>query len=109
MSEPALTTKEAVSVASTAARHEERRRTRRVRMDVPARVRPFYETPEFSGELLKVRDVSRNGFHFVSLRAGYRKDMNLYVACPAGYSQTPRGCRMRPAYDLPVGGNKASC
>lgn len=66
----------------------ERRRARRVHMQVTARVRPYYETPELSEELLTAKNVSRNGFYFVSRRPGFHKDMNLYVACPAGHSQT---------------------
>lgn len=70
------------------ASHSERRRAHRVHMEVTARVRPYYETPELSDELLKAKNVSRSGFYFVSRRSGFRTDMNLYVACPAGHSQT---------------------
>ncbi len=59
-----------------------------MQVEVTARVRPYYETPGLSEELLKAKNVSRNGFYFVSQRAGFREDMNLYVACPAGHSQT---------------------
>ncbi len=66
----------------------ERRRARRVHMEVTARVRPYYETQGLSEQLLKAKNVSRDGFYFVSRRAGFREDMNLYVACPAGHSHT---------------------
>jgi hypothetical protein len=78
----------AANTSRIAAPGGERRSARRVQMEVTARVRPYYETPELSEELLKAKNVSRNGFYFVSRRAGFRKDMNLYVACPAGHSQT---------------------
>lgn len=86
-----LVTKEtvkAVNAARMSAPGSERRRARRVRMEMTARVRPYYETPELSEELLKAKNISQHGFYFVSRRRGYREDMNLYVACPAGHSQT---------------------
>lgn len=66
----------------------DRRRARRVKLSVPARVRPYYQTGGVSEELLSATNLSREGFYFISRRPTYRKDMNLYVACPAGHSQT---------------------
>lgn len=83
-----LITEKALNAARALAACGERRRAHRVRMEVTARVRPYYQTPELPEELLKARNISRNGFYFVSQRAGFRKNMNLYVACPAGHSQT---------------------
>lgn len=83
-----MTQRFATEAAKVADARGERRRARRVQMEVAARVRPYYETPGLSEELLKAKNVSRNGFYFVSRRAGFREDMNLYVACPAGHSQT---------------------
>lgn len=59
-------------------------------MKVAARVRPYYEHPELSEELLTAKNLSKDGFYFVSRRGAYQEDMNLYVACPAGHSQTSR-------------------
>lgn len=66
----------------------DRRRSRRVKVSVPARVRPYHQTAGASEELLSATNLSRDGFYFISRRTAYRKDMNLYVACPAGHSQT---------------------
>lgn len=66
----------------------DRRRSRRVKVSVAARVRPYYQTAGASEELLSATNLSRDGFYFISRRPNYREDMNLYAACPAGHSQT---------------------
>lgn len=66
----------------------ERRRSRRVKVAVPARIRPYYEAAGAAEELLTATNLSRDGFYFIARRPAYRADMNLYVACPAGHSQT---------------------
>jgi hypothetical protein len=68
---------------------QDRRRSRRVKVGVAARIRPCYDNPNLSEELLTATNVSRDGFYFISRRSGYRANMNLYVACPAGHSRTP--------------------
>ncbi len=70
------------------ARSIDRRRTRRINVAVPARIRPYYQSPGLSEELLTATNLSRDGFYFISRRPAYHADMNLYVACPAGHSQT---------------------
>jgi hypothetical protein len=55
---------------------------------MPARIRPYYQSAELSEELLTATNLSRDGFYFIARRPDYRADMNLYVACPAGHSQT---------------------
>lgn len=67
----------------------DRRRSRRVTLSVPARVRRYYQVADASDELLPATNLSRDGFYFISRRPSYCEDMNLYVACPAGHSQTP--------------------
>lgn len=67
----------------------ERRRTRRVSLAVKARIRPYHENPGVREELLPAKNLSRDGFYFVARRPAYQTDMNLYVACPAGHSQSP--------------------
>jgi len=66
----------------------DRRRSRRVKVSVAVRVQPYYQTTGASEELLSTTNLSRDGFYFVSRRPNYHQDMNLYVACPAGHSQT---------------------
>jgi hypothetical protein len=69
--------------------NSDRRRSRRVKVAVSARIRPYYETAELAEEVLPATNLSRDGFYFISRRPAYRANMNLYVACPAGHSQTP--------------------
>lgn len=66
----------------------DRRRSRRVKLSVAARIRPYYQIGGASEELLSATNLSRDGFYFVSQQPTYRENMNLYVACPAGHSQT---------------------
>jgi hypothetical protein len=66
----------------------ERRRSRRVKVAVAARIRPYYQTAELTEEVLPATNLSRDGFYFISRRPAYHANMNLYVACPAGHSQT---------------------
>jgi hypothetical protein len=66
----------------------ERRRSRRVKVTMPARIRPYYHVAGISEELLTATNLSRDGFYFIARRPAYQRDMNLYVACPAGHSQT---------------------
>lgn len=79
---------ERAAAQGKAAESIDRRRSRRVKVSIPARVRPYYQSSELSEELLTATNVSRGGFYFISPRPDYRTDMNLYVACPAGHSQT---------------------
>jgi hypothetical protein len=72
----------------TAASATERRRSRRVKVAVPARIRPYYETAGAAEELLTATNLSRDGFYFIARRPAYQTNMNLYVACPAGHSRT---------------------
>jgi hypothetical protein len=74
--------------ARMASRPMERRRSRRVNVTIAARIRPYYQSAQISEELLTATSLSRDGFYFVSRCPAYHADMNLYVACPAGHSQT---------------------
>jgi hypothetical protein len=71
-----------------AATNFDRRRSRRVKVAVSARIRPYYQTAQVAEEVLPATNLSRDGFYFISRRPAYHRDMNLYVACPAGHSQT---------------------
>ena len=86
--EQELRSQQAAGRAWVAARSIDRRRARRVKVAVPARIRPYYQSAELTEELLTATNLSRDGFYFVARHSRYRADMNLYVACPAGHSQT---------------------
>lgn len=79
---------EQATPASGTANSIDRRRSRRVKVSIPARVRPYYQSPQLSEEFLTATNLSRDGFYFISRHPSYRADMHLYVACPAGHSQT---------------------
>lgn len=66
----------------------DRRRSRRVKVAIPARVRPYYQSSQLSEEMLTATNLSRDGFYFISRHSNYRTNMHLYAACPAGHSQT---------------------
>lgn len=66
----------------------DRRRSRRLKVALAARIRPYYQNPDAREELLTATNLSRDGFYFISRSPAYRADMNLYVACPAGHSHT---------------------
>lgn len=61
----------------------ERRKTRRVRMKQPLRVRPADPKDGRLGEELGTsKDVSQNGVYFVTQRQGYYQGMRLFVMLP---------------------------
>jgi hypothetical protein len=83
-----LRSQQAAGGAWVAARSIDRRHARRVKVAVQARIRPYYQSAELAEELQTATNLSRDGFYFVARHSRYRADMNLYVACPVGHSQT---------------------
>lgn len=60
----------------------ERRRSRRVQMKQPMRVRPSNPQDGNFEELGKTKDVSQDGIYFVTQRDSYVEGMRLYVTVP---------------------------
>jgi len=60
----------------------ERRRTRRVRMEQPLRVRPADPKDGRFEELGTTKDVSQDGVYFVTEREVYYEGMLLFVMVP---------------------------
>lgn len=60
----------------------ERRRTRRVRMSQPIRVRPADPKSASFEEIGTTTNVSRDGIYFISEREEYVENMRLFVTMP---------------------------
>lgn len=71
----------AVEGASAVAR-EERRRTRRVRIGLAARLKPYNQSLHLPPETRPTTDISRDGIYFTTLRDSYNIGMHLMVTCP---------------------------
>lgn len=68
----------------------DRRRARRVRVRLSARVRPcnFGDTFE---EVRPTLDMSRDGIYFITEEPSYKVHMHLYVSCPASECRADSG------------------
>lgn len=83
MSEP--TTVPSLHEASAVPVFQERRRKRRTKMKLTARIRPYSFCQGLLEEVRATADFSRAGLSFVTRQRSYREGMHVYVACP--YSQ----------------------
>jgi PilZ domain len=63
-------------------RLSDRRRTRRVRMKQPLRVRPSNAKDGTFEEIGMTANVSQDGLYFVTQREEYREGMRLFVTMP---------------------------
>lgn len=66
---------------------EERRRTRRARVEFAARVRPYNESPIIVEEIRATLNFSRDGLYFTTKHRAYSIGMHVYVTCPYSESQ----------------------
>ena len=66
----------------------ERRRSRRVRIGQPLKIRASDQKGAQFEELSKTKNVSRDGIYFVSQNGSYFEGMRLFVAVP---HHSPRG------------------
>jgi len=73
-------------VFSTPQLRADRRRARRVRVGMSARIR-HYNSCDHSEEIRQVMNMSRDGVYFVTQRQNYREHMHLYVVCPDSESR----------------------
>lgn len=74
------------TVFSTPQLRSERRRTRRARVGVYARVRR-YNSNDNTEEVRPAVNVSRDGVYFIANRLEYKEHMHLYVVCPDSESR----------------------
>ena len=69
---------------------QERRRSRRIRIGQPLKIRPSDpKDPQFE-EINTTANVSRNGIYFVSRIASYHEGMRLFVAVPHHLPHEPQ-------------------
>jgi hypothetical protein len=61
---------------------EERRRTRRVRLELAARLKPYYQSQHLPPEIRPTTNISRDGIYFTTRRDTYGVGMHLLVSCP---------------------------
>ncbi len=61
---------------------EERRRTDRVAIELPVRVRPLDPQESSFDEVCTTVDASRDGLYFTTQCPSYRVGMQLLITCP---------------------------
>jgi hypothetical protein len=61
---------------------QERRRSRRIRIGQPLRIRPSDPRDAYFEDTNTTKNVSRDGIYFVSRVASYREGMRLFVIVP---------------------------
>ena len=69
---------------------EERRRTRRTKVSLRARLQPYNQTAHIPEEIRSTANVSRDGLYFTTKRPSYSVHLHLYVACPYSGSLSDR-------------------
>ena len=63
-------------------RQQERRRSRRVRIGQPLKVRPSEPRDAHFEETSRTRNVSRDGIYFLSKSKGFYEGMRLFITLP---------------------------
>jgi|SRR6516164_5160689 hypothetical protein len=71
-------------------RPQERRRSRRIKIGQPLKIRPSDPKDEQFEESNVTANVSRDGIYFVSRRKAYREGMRLFVAVPHHLPKEPQ-------------------
>jgi hypothetical protein len=69
---------------------EERRRARRTKVALRARLQPYNQGAHIPEEIRPTENVSRDGLYFTTKRPSYAVHLHLYVACPYSGSQSDR-------------------
>jgi PilZ domain len=90
MSHEIATTKDS-SASAAEANYPQKRRSRRVRMSRPLRVRPSEPRDDHFEDLIVSVNVSKEGIYFHSRRIGYYKGMRVFVTFPFS-STDPVNC-----------------
>ena len=63
-------------------RPQDRRRSRRLKIGQPLKVRPTDPKGEVFEDISKTKNVSREGFYFLTQRKAYLEGMRLFVTLP---------------------------
>lgn len=70
----------------------QKRRSRRVKMQRPVRVRPSEPRDEHFEDLISSVNASKEGIYFHSRRKGYYKGMRVFVTFPYTSGHDPMNC-----------------
>jgi len=69
-------------VSMDSLRPQDRRRSRRLKIGQPLKVRPTDPRGEVFEDISKTKNVSREGFYFVTQKKAYLEGMRLFVTLP---------------------------
>jgi hypothetical protein len=70
------------SYTGALAAREERRRARRVKIELAARLKPYYQSHHLPPETRPTLNISKDGIYFATRRDGYTVGMHVLVTCP---------------------------
>jgi len=79
------------SISATDAKYPQKRRSRRVKMTRPVRVRPSEPRDEHFEDRIVSINVSKEGIYFHTRKAGYYKGMRVFVTFPYA-ANDPMNC-----------------
>src|SRR5271170_366297 len=82
----------APSVGAPDANYPQKRRSRRVKMSRPVRVRPSEPRDDHFEDLIVSVNASKEGIYFYTRRAGYYKGMRVFVTFPYTSGHDPMNC-----------------
>ena len=71
-------------------RQQERRRSRRIRIGQPLKVKPSDPRDAPFEETATTKNVSRDGIYFISKNENYHEGMRLFVTLPYHFPSEPR-------------------
>jgi hypothetical protein len=74
------------------ASYPQKRRSRRVKMSRPVRVRPSEPRDDHFEDLIVSVNASKEGIYFHTRRAGYYKGMRVFVTFPYTSGHDPMNC-----------------
>ena len=74
------------------ANYPQKRRSRRVKMSRPVRVRPSEPRDDHFEDLIVSVNASKEGIYFYTRRAGYYKGMRVFVTFPYTSGHDPMNC-----------------
>jgi hypothetical protein len=74
------------------ANYPQKRRSRRVKMSRPVRVRPSEPRDDHFEDVITSINVSKEGIYFHSRRLGYYKGMRVFVTFPFSSAHDPMNC-----------------
>jgi PilZ domain len=89
---PEIANSNAPPASAPDANYPQKRRSRRVKMSRPLRVRPSEPRDEHFEDLITSINVSKEGIYFHSRRAGYYKGMRVFVTFPFSSAHDPMNC-----------------